>query len=75
MARSMILHASMHWKYGIDACLWPHTVTYPAHIYNHTPNDGMCPEDIMTGSTVPQHMPVDVHVWGCPVYILHPKIQ
>jgi hypothetical protein len=26
MARAMILHASMHWKDGIDASLWPMTV-------------------------------------------------
>jgi hypothetical protein len=36
MARSIILHASMHWKDGIDATLWPQAVTYVAYFYNNT---------------------------------------
>jgi hypothetical protein len=32
MARSMILHASMHWKDGIYASLWPQAVTYATHV-------------------------------------------
>jgi hypothetical protein len=39
MDRSMILHASMHWKDEIDASLWPQTVTYATHVYNATPKD------------------------------------
>jgi hypothetical protein len=35
MARSMILHASMHWKDGIDASLWPQAVTYATHVYKY----------------------------------------
>jgi hypothetical protein len=54
MARSMILHASMHWKDGIDASLWPQAVTYATHVYNATPKDGVCPADILFGSAVPR---------------------
>jgi hypothetical protein len=43
MARAMILHASMHWKDGIDASLWTMAFTYATHIYNSTPNDGVSP--------------------------------
>jgi hypothetical protein len=75
MARSMILHSSMHWKDGIDASLWPQVVTYATHVYNTTPKDGVCPADIFFGSSVPIHRLMDVHVWGCPVYVLDPKIQ
>jgi hypothetical protein len=38
MARAMILHASMHWKDGIDASLWHMTVNHAIHIYNNTQN-------------------------------------
>jgi hypothetical protein len=65
-ARAMILHSSMHWKYGIDASLWPMAVTYATHIYNNTPNNGVSPMDIFTGSTIPRHRLMDTHVWGCP---------
>jgi hypothetical protein len=44
MTRSMILHASMHWKDGIDATLWSQAVTYDAHVYNNTPENGVCPD-------------------------------
>jgi hypothetical protein len=75
MARSMILHASVHWKDGIDATLWPQAVTYADHVYNNTPKNGVFPAYVFTGSTVPRHILMDVHVWGCPLYVLDPKIQ
>jgi hypothetical protein len=75
IARSMILHASMHWKDGIDASLWPQSVTYATHVSNTTPKDGVCPAYIFFGSAVPRHKLMYLHVWGCPVYVLDPKIQ
>ena len=76
MAHALILHASAHWTNGIDASLWPMAFTYATHIYNHLPNEhGLCPADLFTGSTVPWHCLKDLHVWGCPVYILDPQLQ
>ncbi|KAI2509164.1 hypothetical protein MHU86_5283 [Fragilaria crotonensis] len=76
MARALILHASAHWKDGIDSSLWPMAVTYATYLYNHLPNaHGLCPADIFTGSTVPRHRLKDIHVWGCPVYVLDPHLQ
>jgi hypothetical protein len=76
MARALILHASTHWKDGIDSSLWPMAVTYATHLYNHLPNaQGLCPADIFTGSTVPRHRLKDIHVWGCPIYVLDPHLQ
>jgi hypothetical protein len=71
MARSMILHASMHWKDGIDASIWPQAVTYAAHVYNNTPKDGVCLADVFTGSTV--HRQSMMGIWGCPICVLDPK--
>jgi hypothetical protein len=45
------------------------------HIYNNTPNKGVTPADIFTGSTVPCHRLLDLHIWGCPVYVLDPQMQ
>jgi hypothetical protein len=61
MAKSMVLHAIIHWKDGIDASLWPQAVTYAARIYNNTPKDGVCPADIFTGSAFPRHRIMDLH--------------
>jgi hypothetical protein len=75
MTRAMILHTSIQSKDGIDASLWPQAVTYAAHIYNNTPKDGFCPADLFTGSAITRHRLMDLHVWGCPLYVLDPKIQ
>ena len=76
MARAMLLHASMRWKQGIDSSLWPMAVNYATHVYNHLPNEhGIAPADIFTGTTVPRHKLRDLHVWGCPVFVLDPKLQ
>jgi hypothetical protein len=75
MARAMILHASMHWKDLIDASLWQMAVNHAIHIYNNTPKKGVTPADIFTGSTVPRHHLLDLHVWGCPAYVLDPQMR
>jgi hypothetical protein len=76
MARALMLHASSHWKDGIDASLWPMAVQYATYLYNHLPNaQGLCPADLFTGSTIPRHRLKDIHVWGCPVYVLDPQLQ
>jgi hypothetical protein len=76
IARAMLLHASAHWKNGIDSSLWPMAVSYATFQYNHVPNaQGLCPADLFTGSTVPRHRLRDIHFWGCPVYVLDPDLQ
>jgi hypothetical protein len=51
-------------------------VTYATFLYNHLPSEhGLCPTNLFTGSTVPRHRLKDIHVWGCPVYVLDPHLQ
>jgi hypothetical protein len=72
MARAIILHSSTLWK----NVQWPMTVKYASYLYNHLPNSvGICPHDIFSGSTIPQHCLLSIHVWGCPVNVLDPKLQ
>jgi hypothetical protein len=75
MTRANILYASMHWKDGIDASLWPLAVNHAIRIYNNTSDKGFTPADIFNGSTVTRHCLFDLHVWGCPVYVLDPQMQ
>jgi hypothetical protein len=78
MARALILHASAHWKGGIDLSLWPMAVSYATYLYkNYLPNSqGLCPADLFTGGTIPRHRLKDIHVWGFPaVNILDPHLQ
>jgi hypothetical protein len=75
MTRAMILHANIHWKDGIYSSLWPMSVNYETHINNNTPDKGVTPAYIFTGSTFPRHCLLDLHVWGCPVYVMDPQMQ
>jgi len=76
MSRAMMLHASVHWKDGIDSSLWPMTTTYAAYIYNHFPDaHGIAPADLFSGTQFPRHKLKDIHTWGCPVYVLDPTLQ
>ena len=72
----MILHASAHWKDQVEPMLWPMAVDYAVHLYNHLPNDkGIAPADIFTGTQTPRHKLRDMHVLGCPTYVLDPVLQ
>ena len=76
ISRAMMLHASVHWKDGIDSSLWPMSTTYAAYIHNHFPDEhGIAPADLFSGSQFPRHKLKDIHTWGCPVYVLDPTLQ
>jgi hypothetical protein len=58
-----------------DASLWHMALNHAIHIYNNTPNKVVAPAEIFTVSSVPCHRLLDLHVWGCPVYVLYPQMQ
>jgi hypothetical protein len=77
MARTMMLHSAVHWPNVADASLWPEAVDYATYIYNSMPNrrTGLAPVEILTSTKMSAHKYHDFHVWGCPVYVLDPKMQ
>ena len=72
IARTMMLHSAIHWPDVADACLWPMAVQHAVFLHNHMPNEdtGISPHDIFTRSRWEQRKFHDLHVWGCPVYVL-----
>ena len=77
MARTMMLHAAIHWPDAADTALWPMAVDYAVYIHNHLPNrkTGLAPIDIYTKTKWPTHKCNDLQVWGCPVFVLDSKMQ
>jgi hypothetical protein len=77
MSRTMMLHAAVRWPDLADSSLWPLAMDYAAYTYNHMPSieSGMAPIDLFTKTTVPRQRLKDLHVWGCPTYVLEPKLQ
>ena len=79
MARTLMLHAAMRTPGDfITAELWPMAIDHVVWMYNNVPNQkfGLSAQDLWSGSkTDYQQLFSRLHVWGCPVYVLEPKLQ
>ena len=77
IARTMMLHSAIHWPDMADATLWPMAVSHAVFLWNHLPglDTGLSPSDLFTKSRWPQQRFHDLHVWGCPVYVLNKTIS
>lgn len=79
MARTMMLHAAMRSADGsLNTDLWSMAMDYAVWIYNHLPrrDSGASPEELWTRTTSDTPLLLaDCHVWGCPVFVLEPKLQ
>eukprot|EP01082_Thalassiosira_pseudonana_P009463 g8665.t1 g8665 contig3:647373-650417(+) len=78
-ARTFMIHTSLHWsEYGADdLCLWSFAVKHAAWLYNRLPNrkSGLTPFELLTRTKANHRDLLRTHVWGCPVYVLDPKLQ
>jgi hypothetical protein len=77
IARTMMIHSGIHWPEVAKSSLWPMAVTHACYIFNHVPSTdtGLSPSDIFTKTRWPQKKFHDLHVWGCPTYILDKTLQ
>ena len=77
-AHTMLLHATIHWPEVEHLNLWPFALQHAAFLWNHFPNrtTGVAPIEIFSGVSLSmfEHLTHN-HVWGCPVYVLDPKLQ
>ena len=76
IARTMMMHSATHWLEQSDVELWPMAVKHAVHVFNRVPSveTGICPLDAFTRQRYAQSKLHDLHVWGCPVYVLDKKI-
>jgi hypothetical protein len=76
MAQAMLLHASCKYRDSIDASPWPMAIKYAVYLFNYLPNaQQLSPAEIFIGTKAARHQLLSIHVWGCPVYVLDPKLQ
>jgi hypothetical protein len=75
-ARCMLIHAAVHWPEVSDTALWPMAVAHAVFLWNHVPNPstGLSPADIFTRTRFPLEKLHDLHVFGCPAYVLDKKL-
>ncbi len=74
-----MVHVSLHWsKYGADnLALWGFAAKHAVWLHNCIPNhlSGLKPLELHTKTKANHHDLLHTHVWGCPVYVLDPKLQ
>jgi hypothetical protein len=77
ISRTMMMHAGIHWPDMAQSSLWPMAVVHSCFLFNHvpSPSTGLSPADIFSKTRWPQKRFHDLHVWGCPVYVLDKSIQ
>ena len=76
MARTMLLHAAVHWPNMADPGLWALAVQHSVWIYNHLPtvSTGLSPTDLWSKSRFSLRNLHTLHVWGSPVYVLQKRL-
>jgi Integrase core domain. len=76
ISRAMMIHSAIHWPQVADSSLWPAAVAQAVFLWNHMPDPhtGLSPSDIFTQSRYPIEKFHDLHVWGCPAYVLDKTI-
>ena len=77
-ARTMLLHATIPWPEQQHFNLWPYAFEHAIFLWNNLPGrtSRVAPFELFTGVTLNffAHLHRS-HVWGCPVYVLDPKLQ
>jgi len=72
------MHAVIHWPDQADLELWPFALEYAVYLWNNLPNKDSLIALIelfaSTKFTSYEHLH-QMHVFGCPVYVLDPKLQ
>ena len=73
----MLLHAAIHWPEETTLDLWPMAMDYTIYLWNHIPrkDSGIAPLELFCKSKIDNNVLRNAHVWGCPTYVLDPKIQ
>ena len=80
IARTMMLHAALRHGSGmISQNLWPQAMDHAVWLYNRIPQtqSGLSPLELWTRSTAFNISDTlnNCHVWGCPVFVLDPKLR
>ena len=74
-----MVHSALHWADdgAANLDLWSFAIDYAAWLYNRIPQrvSGITPIELLTQNKSDHRDLMRAHVWGCPVYVLEPKLQ
>jgi len=78
LARAMMLHATLMWPDSANLELWPFAMDHAVYLYNHMPRPDTfkAPIELFSKTAFSDYTHLHrLHVFGCPVYVLDPKLQ
>ena len=76
--RAVMMNQMLHWPAGFDEANWSLAMEHACWIWNNLPRQDsrLTPEELFTGLKLPNHDSLNnLRVWGCPVWVLHPRLQ
>ena len=76
-ARTMMIYAVLRWPEHNNRDLWPLALSHAVHLHNETPNLNarLAPHEVWSRSKSSFSSLINSHPWGCPVYVLQPRLQ
>ena len=77
-AHATLLQQAIMWPDQADLKLWPFAMDHAVFLWNHLPKQegGLSPMEVLSKQVMHNYEAlVRSHVWGCPVYVLDPKLQ
>ena len=74
--RTLLIDAAIHWPDEVDLALRHMAMDHAVYVWNHLPKQGVgfSPMELFTGVRSDHTTLNRLHVWGCPVYVLDPKL-
>ena len=72
-ARTMLLHAMIHWPEQNHLTLWPYAFEHAIFLWNNllSRTSGIAPLELFIGVSLASFAHLQQsHVWGCPAYVL-----
>jgi transposase InsO family protein len=76
-ARANIIHLMLCWPDRANINLWAFAMNYAIWVYNRLPSSmlgGLSPNEVWSGNRSSHEELRRAHVFGCPVYVLDPKL-
>ena len=77
ISRNMMIHGELRWTDTSEHIICTMAMSHDFHLQNHTPyiSSGMSPEEVLTRSKSSHSDLQNSPTWGCPEYVLEPRLQ
>lgn len=77
LSRAMMIYNYLRWPKFVDKSLWPLELQHAVYLHNNTPrmDTTLSPNEVCTRTKSRYSYIRNSHPWGCPIYVLDPRLQ